>query len=179
MQLRLRFRHEAISTPDDFLCALMAGKRASARLPQTRTTQLPRPSKKPNIPQRKAARAQRQIRGRHSSGRPSEEATRRNQPFSARQLSAPIRRQGISQGRGLAGRSGPPALVRIIISSQLFQRHQDGEKDAHPHTHRSGGYPEDQILRHCLLPARFSGTIAQARGQGCPEADIFIRSPRQ
>jgi hypothetical protein len=66
----------------------MAGKRASARLPQTRTTQLPRPPKKPNIPQRKLARVQRQIRGRHSSGCPSEEATRRNQRFSARQLSA-------------------------------------------------------------------------------------------
>jgi hypothetical protein len=43
-------------------------------------------------------------------------------------------------------------LVPIIINNNLFHRHQDDEKDAHPHTHRRGGYPEDQILRHCFAP---------------------------
>jgi hypothetical protein len=66
------------------------------------------------------------------------------------------------------------ALVRIIIRNQLLQRHQDYEEDAHSHTHRCGSYPEDQILRHCLLPAHFTGTIAQARGDGCPDPDIFV-----
>jgi hypothetical protein len=49
-----------------------------------------------------------------------------------------------------------PALVRIIIRSQLFQRHQDDEKNAHPHTHGCGSYPEDQVLRNCLLPAHLT-----------------------
>jgi hypothetical protein len=66
------------------------------------------------------------------------------------------------------------SLVRIIVRNQLFQSYQGDEKDAHHHTRRCGGYPEDQILRHCLLPARFSGTIAQARGDGCPEADVYV-----
>jgi hypothetical protein len=56
-------------------------------------------------------------------------------------------------------------LVRVIIRSLLLQRHHDDEKDAHPHAHRCGGYTEDQIPRHCLLPARFSGTIARAHGE--------------
>jgi hypothetical protein len=52
--------------------------------------------------------------------------------------------------------NGDPALIRIIIRSKLFQRHQDDEKNAHPHTHRCGSYPEDQVLRHCLLPAHLT-----------------------
>jgi hypothetical protein len=54
--------------------------------------------------------------------------------------------------------SAPVALVRIIIRRQLFQRHKDDEHDANSHPHRCGGYPEDQILRHSLLPARCGGT---------------------
>jgi hypothetical protein len=71
----------------------------------------------------------------------------------------------------------PVALVRIIIRRQLFQRHKDNEHDANSHTHRCGGYPEDQILRHSLLPARFSRTIARARGEGCPKADVYVFGP--
>lgn len=65
-----------------------------------------------------------------------------------------------------------PALVRIIIRNLLLQ-HQDDEKDAHPHTHGCGGYPEGEILRHCLLPAHSSGYIAQAGGDRCPGPDIY------
>jgi hypothetical protein len=67
-----------------------------------------------------------------------------------------------------------PALVRIIIRMQLLQRHQDHEKDAHPYAHRCCGYPEGQILRHCLLPAHFGGNIAQVRDDRCPQADIYV-----
>jgi hypothetical protein len=67
-------------------------------------------------------------------------------------------------------------LVRIIIRSQLFQRHNDDEQDAHSHTHRCGGYPEDQTLRHSLLRARFSRTIPRAPGEGCPKADVYVIS---